>query len=174
MLSIDDFVQDAPTTDSIRPTNATIDVDLIDGVILCSLASGSDARGTLYELMTEREPLASPIVHVYQVECAPGSIRAWQIHKHQLDRLTFTNGNFRVVLYDLRPDSPTCGKLNVLEVGAAWKCLLQIPAFVAHAVQNYGQSPAWFTNLPTKVYDPANPDKWRVPLDHPGIPYRFQ
>jgi dTDP-4-dehydrorhamnose 3,5-epimerase len=83
-------------------------------------------------------------------------------------------GSFRVVLYDLRPDSPTYGVLNVLDVGAANKLQLTIPPFVVHAVQNLGDEDAFFVNMPTRAYDPANPDKSRLPKDHPGIPYRFE
>jgi dTDP-4-dehydrorhamnose 3,5-epimerase len=174
MLSIEDFVQDRPTTENIRLTTLNHDAELIDGVILRPLSGGSDSRGRLYEFLTEREDLESEIVHVYQVVCAPGSIRAWQIHKRQFDRLAYTNGSLRVVLYDLRPESATFRKINEIDVGDLRKCILYIPPFVAHAVQNYGDTDASFVNLPTKTYDPSDPDKWRVPLDHPGIPYQFR
>ena len=77
------------------------------------------------------------------------------------------------MLYDLRPASPTYGKLNVLDVGESNKMTLTIPPFVVHGVQNRGMQMATFINMPTRAYDPSDPDKSRLPFDHPGIPYRF-
>jgi dTDP-4-dehydrorhamnose 3,5-epimerase len=175
VLSLDDFVQDSSTSALIqRPAEQDSPAgDLIDGVTLTPLSRGADGRGSLHELLTLREDVPEPIVHVYQVSAEPKSIRAWVYHKHQSDRLAFTNGEFRVVLYDLRPDSPTFGKLNVFDLGAARRCRLRIPPLVVHGVQNRGDTVANFVNLPTRPYYPDDPDKWRVPYDHPGVPYRF-
>jgi dTDP-4-dehydrorhamnose 3,5-epimerase len=61
-----------------------------------------------------------------------------------------------------------------LDVGAANKVMLTIPPFVVHAVQNRGDEDAIFINMPTRAYDPANPDKARVAWNDPRIPYRFE
>jgi dTDP-4-dehydrorhamnose 3,5-epimerase len=44
---------------------------------------------------------------------------------------------------------------------------------VVHGVQNRGSENAYFINMPTRAYDPAAPDKSRLPANHPGIPYVF-
>lgn len=105
---------------------------------------------------------------------AARSIRAWVYHRRQSDRLAFTMGKLRVVLYDLRPDSPTFQAVNVIDVGAANKVLLTIPPFVVHTVQNPTDEDTCFVNMPTRAYDPSNPDKSRLAWDHPGIPYTFE
>lgn len=92
----------------------------------------------------------------------------------QSDRLAFARGHLRIVLYDLRPQSPTHGAVNVIDVGADNKLQLTIPPFVVHAVQNPTDDDVIFINMPTRAYDPARPDKSRLPKDHPGIPYRFE
>jgi dTDP-4-dehydrorhamnose 3,5-epimerase len=51
--------------------------------------------------------------------------------------------------------------------------LVIIPHGVFHAVQNVGNSDALFFNLPTRPYNHAAPDKYRLPLDPDQIPYRF-
>ena len=133
-----------------------------------------DDRGDLMVLMSDltRPDFVTP--HVYLVTAAAGSVRAWVYHKRQSDRLAYAQGRLRLVLYDLRPDSPTHQVINVLDVGAANKVLVTIPPFEVHAVQNLGDEDACFANMPTRAYDPANPDKSRLPKDHPGIPYRFE
>lgn len=173
-VSIDHFVQDKPTAAGIGKAAADQETGLISGVTLRGLSLGADGRGSLLELLTARTPLKEPMVHAYQVFAEPGSVRAWVLHRWQEDRLAFTNGMFRVVLYDIRPDSPSYGQVDVLELGAQRKVMLTIPRFVVHGVQNFGSTEANFVNLPTNVYDPGNPDKFRLPPDHPGIPYRFR
>ena len=111
----------------------------------------ADARGHLFEIFTTRNaPLADPIVHVYQVHAAPASIRGWNYHARQTDRLCFTEGTFRVVLIDIREDSPTAGARVELELGEHRPALLTSPPFVVH--------------FPTRPWDPANPDKFRLPI----------
>lgn len=147
--------------------------DIIDGVTATELIANADPRGSLCELLTTRDGLIEPILHVYQVTAAPGSIRAWVYHRHQYDRLAFTNGHFEIVLYDIRPGSPTINVLNVFRLGEERPCLLRIPPFVIHAVRNLSNEWFHFINLPTKVYDLKHPDKSRIPWDDPRIPYSF-
>lgn len=115
-LTPDDFVQDAPVATAQAPA-ATPVADLIDGVTVTPLVAHGDNRGALTELLTTRDGLIEPIVHVYEVEAKAGSIRGWVYHRHQFDRLAFTRGRFRVVLFDIRQDSPTFNKLSVLILG---------------------------------------------------------
>ena len=174
MLTLEEFKDDAPWQERQPPFATVAQDDLIDGVRLLRLTDESDRRGSLTVLMSNRTDPASITPHVYLVEAEAGSIRAWVYHKRQSDRLAYTNGDFRVVLYDLRPHSPTYRKLNVLDVGEKNKIQLTIPPFVVHGVQNRGKNRAFFVNMPTRAYDPANPDKSRLPAGHPGIPYSFE
>lgn len=172
-ISLDDFVDDKPWVDDL-PLHEDLAIEgSIEGLRLQRLLTRADARGDLTVLLSELKDMVTPPPHVYWVTAEPGSIRAWVYHKRQFDRLAYTNGDLRVVLYDLRPDSLTHGRLNIVDVGAANKVLLTIPPFVIHGVQNRGKQAATFINMPTRAYDPAQPDKSRLPFDHPGIPYRF-
>ncbi|RST81438.1 polysaccharide biosynthesis protein [Aquibium carbonis] len=173
LLSLDDFEDDEPWRETVPFLDDVAVDDAIDGVRLQRLRTYADHRGDLTVLLSDlRETIPLP-PHVYLVSAAPGSVRAWVYHKRQSDRLAFTNGDVRVVLYDLRKESPTCGRLNVLDVGGANKVLVTIPPRVVHGVQNRGVDVATFVNMPTKAYDPGNPDKSRLRRDHPGIPYQF-
>jgi len=173
-LSLDDFVDDQPWGDDIPLLEDVPNGDLIAGVRIQRLTTRADKRGDLTVLMSSLLQPVAPPPHVYLVSAEPGSIRAWVYHKRQFDRLAYTNGEIRVVLYDLRADSPTYRKLDVFDFGSANKALLTIPPYVVHGVQNRGKSTATFVNMPTNVYDPENPDKSRIRFDHPGIPYRFE
>ena len=42
-----------------------------------------------------------------------------------------------------------------------------------HAVQNIGHEEAIFINMPSRAYDHADPDKYRLPVKNPLIPFAF-
>ncbi|MGZ5917403.1 MAG: dTDP-4-dehydrorhamnose 3,5-epimerase family protein [Methyloceanibacter sp.] len=173
-LSLEEFVADSPWAEQ-RPLLEKVRIDKqVEGVCLNRLVTYQDERGDLTVLLSELHETVAPIPHVYIVTAAPGSIRAWVYHKRQTHRLAFTNGVMRIVLYDLRTSSRTYGVINVIDAGASNKVLLTIPPEVVHGVRNRGGSSATFVNMPTLAYDPACPDKARLPRDHPGIPYVFE
>jgi dTDP-4-dehydrorhamnose 3,5-epimerase len=172
-ISLEDFASDVPRMPRSAGANAASNAGIIDGVTATALIAHADDRGSLSELLTTRDGPIEPIVHVYQVAAAPGSVRAWVYHRMQFDRLGFTNGRFEVVLYDIRPGSPTVNVLNVFALGAKRPGLIRIPPLVIHGVRNAGSEWAYFVNMPTKAYDPSDPDKCRIPPDDPRVPYSF-
>jgi dTDP-4-dehydrorhamnose 3,5-epimerase len=53
------------------------------------------------------------------------------------------------------------------------RCLVNIPICVWHADHNIGTTDVVVIDMPTVPYDHENPDKWRLPIDTPLIPYSF-
>jgi dTDP-4-dehydrorhamnose 3,5-epimerase len=150
-------------------------VDFIDGVQLRTAITQVDERGTLCEMFNPAWGFDEiPLVYIYQISLLPGCVKGWALHLEQDDRLFFAAGRVRVVLFDGRTFSPTFQRLNRFEVGELNRGLLRIPAGVYHAVQNIGQTEAFFYNMPTKGYEHESPDKYRLPLDNDVIPYRFE
>ena len=173
-LSLSDFTADTPWQDIDPPFEIIPAADRIAGVELRRLKTHGDNRGSLTVLNSEMFLEGSSSPHTYLVEALPGSIRAWTYHRSQSDRLAFTCGHFHVVLYDLRPESPTHGKLNHFFLGINAKTQLFVPPSVVNAIKNIGTDTAYYVNMPTQPYDPGNPDKYRLPYDHPAAPFRFE
>lgn len=173
IASLHDFKKDSAWEPSQPPLVPFTIKNQIHGVELAKLVSLGDERGDLIVLHTQDRNTALSIPHVCLVKTQPGSVRAWSYHAFQRDRIAFTDGSMRVVLFDIRPESPTYGKLNILDVGSAHKVQVVIPPMVAHGVQNTGNEACYFINMPSTTYDPSSPDKFRLPQNHPGIPYRF-
>jgi len=147
----------------------------IEGAVFRPAVTHFDERGELTEIWSLSWNLVpEPVPHVYQVVAAPGSIRAWLVHYEQTDRLFFSMGRLRVVLYDDREGSATRGRLQEMVVGERRRGLQVIPPGVYHGVQNLGGGEAVYINLPTRAYDHAHPDKYRLPHDSERIPFRFE
>ena len=51
--------------------------------------------------------------------------------------------------------------------------IINIPKYVWHADANIDARDCLVINFPTTAYDHANPDKYRLPIDTPLIPYKF-
>lgn len=148
--------------------------ELIHGVRVRHATTHADERGDLCEIYDERwEFTTDPVPYAYFVTLNPGSVRGWVVHLEQDDRLFFASGTIKVGLYDAREDSPTVDLLNVFYFGTNDRALLRIPAGVFHAVKNVGAGEAVFVNLPSRPYDHASPDKYRLPADSEEIPYRI-
>ena len=84
-----------------------------------------------------------------------------------------SQGQVRVVLYDTRKDSPTYGMVNEIYRSDLDRNVMVIPAFVFHAHQNVGSTDALFIGMPTRPYQHADPDVYRLPIDTDEIPYKF-
>jgi dTDP-4-dehydrorhamnose 3,5-epimerase len=121
----------------------------------------------------EWDPTGLPVVHLYQSRLFPSAIGAWSCHASAIDRLFVNQGHLKVVLYDGREESPTYRRLMELHVGDARPALLVVPAGVWHGLQNLGGSDALVLNLPTRAYEYASPDHYRLPWDSPEIPYEW-
>ena len=146
----------------------------IEGVVIHQQPLHEDERGELIEMYNPAWGLhPEPLVYVYQATVRPGAVKGWVVHEKQDDRLFISLGVMRWALFDNRPDSPTYKLLNIFTFSERNRALLIVPRGVFHAVQNIGQSDAVFVNMPTRAYDHADPDKFRLPIKNDLIPYDF-
>jgi dTDP-4-dehydrorhamnose 3,5-epimerase len=146
----------------------------IAGVVIHEVKHVPRDHGVITEVFRpEWDPTGLPLVHVYQSRLFPGAIGAWSCHAKTVDRLFVNQGHLKLVLYDAREDSPTCRQLMELHVGDARPAFLVIPIGVWHGLQNLGAADALMLNCPSRPYDYADPDHFRLPHDSPEIPYRW-
>jgi dTDP-4-dehydrorhamnose 3,5-epimerase len=133
-----------------------------------------DERGELCEIYNPAWGVSdAPLVYVYSVMIRPGKLKGWVYHAKQHDRVFVSVGVLKWVLYDLRENSPTKHMINEFYMGERRPGLLTIPPYVAHATQNVGTIEAVFVNMPTRAYEHADPDKYRIPVESGVIPYSF-
>ena len=145
-----------------------------DGVRFRRSPTFADARGTVVEMFDPRwnwHP--DPLVFAYSFTIRPGYVKGWNLHKEHEDRYFVLQGEMALVLFDPRPDSPTRGQVCRLVLTERDRQIVNVPRNVWHADQNIGTGDVVVVNFPTKAYDHANPDKYRLPIDTPLIPYSF-
>ncbi|MHB8717877.1 MAG: dTDP-4-dehydrorhamnose 3,5-epimerase family protein [Candidatus Dormibacteria bacterium] len=99
----------------------------------------------------------------------PELIKAFHWHKKQWDYWDIVAGNARVVLADLRDDSPSAGTVQSLILGENAPKMVAIPPGVAHGYQCLSSADVQLVYYVTEPYDPANPDEGRIAYDDPRI-----
>jgi dTDP-4-dehydrorhamnose 3,5-epimerase len=133
-----------------------------------------DGRGEIVELFRDAWQFhPDPLVYAYMIACRPESLRGWVTHKLQDDRIAIVSGTLMWAFFDNRKTSPTYRLLNVFTFSERNRVLFVIPKGVFHAVKNIGKSEAIFVNFPTRPYDHADPDKYRLPIQNDLIPFDF-
>lgn len=95
------------------------------------------------------------------------------MHKEHQDRYFVLFGELEVVLYDDRPNSPTYQLVATVVLSQYNRRLMNIPTGIWHANHNIGTKDVVVVNFPTRPYDHANPDQYRLPIDTDQIPYQF-
>ena len=145
---------------------------MIDGVIIKNLATHTDSRGFFREIIRVTDDFfvegfgQLSFSHVYQ-----GVIKAWHIHKKQVDWCYVVNGLLKVALYDTRKDSPTFKETMELLLGDNQPAqVLRIPIGVAHGYKCLS-GPADVFYITSKVYDGT--DEGRISHDDAQIGYEW-
>lgn len=147
---------------------------LIDGVCIRDIPTQIDDRGSLFEVYDERwgwHPAPLNSAHCFTIR--PGMVKGWILHQTFDDRTMVLAGEMLLVLFDPRPESPTCGQVCEIFLTAQRRQLVSTPKNIWHAAKNIGTSELAVIDFPSLPYDHANPDKHRLPLDTPVIPYSF-
>ena len=150
----------------------------IEGAILRGLTTNRDPRGTLTELLRADWPGVygdeMPFAQVYTSTTAPGVARdidRWHVHQHQTDRFYCVSGRIVVAIADPREDSPTQGRLMLVELAAAEDApaplVVTIPPRTLHGFVVTSDTPATLLNFPNRLYDPE--DEGRKPFDEAGV-----
>ncbi|GBC83223.1 UDP-2-acetamido-2,6-beta-L-arabino-hexul-4-ose reductase [bacterium HR10] len=144
---------------------------MIEGVRVKPLRMIPDERGRLMELLRADDEIFIKFGQVYMTTVYPGVVKAWHYHKKQYDNFVAVRGMIKLVLYDAREDSPTRGEINEFFIGDWNPQLVQIPPGVYHGFKCISETEAIVINIPTEVYDYAQPDEYRLDPHKGGIPY---
>ena len=143
---------------------------MIEGTVLEDLLTHTDERGFFREIIrVTDEFFAEGFGQWSHSLMYPGVIKAWHLHKKQIDWWHVCNGLLKVALHDTRPDSPSCRETMEFLMGDDQPArLLRIPPRVAHGCKCLN-GPANLFYVTSEVYDPD--DEGRIDHDDPEIGY---
>ena len=143
---------------------------MIDGVITKELKTYPDERGFFREIIRVTDDFFAEGFGQWSHSLMyQGVVKAWHIHKRQIDWWYVACGVLKVVLHDTRSDSPTYRETMELLMGDQQPArVLRIPPGVAHGCKCLnGQVHLFYVT--SNVYDPSDED--RIPYNDPVIGY---
>lgn len=126
----------------------------IHDVVVKPLKKFVDERGWLCELWREDQLDAEFIpVMTYVSQTEPGVVRGPHEHVAQADYFCFMGpGNFKLYLWDNRPDSPTYNVFQTFVVGQDSAASVIVPIGVVHAYKNVSCTVGVVINCPNALY----------------------
>lgn len=144
---------------------------VIEGAIAHLLTRHADDRGYFEELIRTSDTFfGEGFGQLSHSQMFPGVIKAWHIHKTQIDWWYVASGRLRVALHDLREGSSTYGITQELHMGDDLPpVVLKIPAGVAHGCRVIGETSAHLFYVTSCTYNPE--EEGRIPYDDPTIGY---
>lgn len=127
---------------------------VIHDVIVQRLGRYNDTRGWLSELFRNDElPAEFHPVMAYISSTKPGVVRGPHEHVDQADLFCFLGpSDFKLRLWDNRPDSPTYRHSMTITVGETNPHAVVIPKGVVHAYQNVGDNDGIVINCANRLY----------------------
>lgn len=146
---------------------------LITDVAIKKLVRHKDERGFFEELIRVTDDFFKEgFGQLSHSLMYPGVVKAWHVHKTQVDWWYVVKGDLQVALFDLREISPTYKLLNQFHLGEQGdNVILKIPAGVAHGCKIIGKVAELFY-VTSKTYNPD--EEGRIPYDDPKIGYDWE
>lgn len=143
---------------------------MISGVMQKKLIRRTDERGFFVELIRNTDPFFlegfAQLSHSFM---RGGIVKAWHIHKTQVDWWYAVGGVIQAVLCDLRDGSPTYKKIDEFLLGKSGEdFILKIPAGVAHGCKIL-EGPADLIYITSVIY--TREEEGRIPYNDPDIGY---
>ena len=142
---------------------------MINGAVVKPLRRIPDERGFIMHMLRADDPDFEKFGEIYFTVIYPGVVKGWHCHTRQVNNYAVVSGAVKVVLYDMRDDSPTRGELMEIFAGDQNYVFVKIPIGVASGIKGVGCMPAIIANCATEMHDPTE-DIRIDPFDN-DIPY---
>lgn len=145
---------------------------VIKDVLIVELTPYSDQRGQFLETFRKEwfPQRGWDNVQANRSDSRAGVLRGLHYHFHQVDYWYVVRGKIRAALADIRPDSPTCGAVETIEMGGAAQLGLFVPIGVAHGFLSL--TDATLSYIVDNYYDSR--DEFGIAWDDPQLAIPWQ
>ena len=119
---------------------------MIEGVKVIPLRKIPDERGMIMHMLKCTDPHFEKFGEVYFSTAYPGVIKGWHLHTKQTQFYAVIKGMIKLVIFDERKDSSTCGELMEIFTGEDNYQLVRIPVGVVNGYKTIGSETAIVAN----------------------------
>lgn len=141
---------------------------MIAGVSIKKIIKHSDERGFFAEIVKFGDESFHKILQTSYSETRPGVIKAFHIHDYW-EIWSIVKGQAKVVLFDMRPNSPTKEETQIIYTGEDNMMVIAIPGNVAHGYKAIGRKSLGIVYHASQTYNPKITTIREIPFDDPTI-----
>ncbi|MBI2611201.1 dTDP-4-dehydrorhamnose 3,5-epimerase family protein [Candidatus Gottesmanbacteria bacterium] len=128
--------------------------NLIEGVMVKDLFRHPDDRGYFEEIIRVTDPFFQEgFGQLSRSFMRQGVVKAWHVHKTQIDWWFVFRGTLQVALYDQRRESKTYKRLIYFEWDESEDVAIKIPPLIAHGLKVI-KNEAILVYITSKTYNP--------------------
>lgn len=131
----------------------------INGVILSPLKIIDVPGGDVFHAMKRSDAGFAGFGEAYFSTVKPGAVKAWKRHREMTLNIVVPVGAIRFVMFDDRPESPSCGVFMDVRLSLKNYCRLTVPPKVWMGFQGVGEEVATLLNIANMTHDPGEVDK---------------
>lgn len=145
---------------------------MLEGVSCTPLRQIFDERGKIMHMLRRDDPSFEQFGEIYFSWVYPGVVKGWHVHKTMTLNYAVPFGMIKLVLYDMRKDSATFGRIQEIFTGEDNYMRIHVPPGIANAFKGIGAKPAMVANCAT---EPHSPDEIiRIDPFSSTIPYDWE
>lgn len=145
---------------------------MLEGVAIHPLRQILDERGAVLHMLRADQKEFERFGEIYFSVVRPGAVKAWKRHRRMVQNFAVPLGAIRLVLYDDRPQSPTCGKVQEIITGVDRYALVRIPPLIWYGFQGVAPGDSMIANCASLPHDAAEAES--LPPDSSLVPYRWE
>ncbi|KJR99405.1 MAG: dTDP-4-dehydrorhamnose 3,5-epimerase [Peptococcaceae bacterium BRH_c4a] len=142
---------------------------MIQDLMVRDLKKIVDERGMVMHMLRSDSPMFNGFGEIYFSVVNPNIIKAWKKHNEMTQHFAVPVGSIRLVIYDDRKNSGTCGNIEELEIGEDNYSLIKIPPGVWYGFKGVSPVPALIANCTDLPHDPRESE--HISINSGIIPY---
>ena len=144
---------------------------MIDGVIVHQLRQIKDERGTVMHMLRADSHLFTKFGEIYFSVVNTNTVKAWKKHLKMTQRFAVPVGKIRLVIYDDRKGSTSCGRIEAMEIGEDNYCLVKIPPQLIYGFKGISLVPALIANCTDMPHNPNEVEY--IDINDNRVPYSW-
>lgn len=148
------------------------EVSMIKDVKISPLKIFPDERGSIMHGV-RNDNILNEFGEVYFSKIYYEAIKGWHVHETLILNYICVYGQVKLVLHDMRDDSPTKGKTQEIFMGIDNYCLVHIPPGIANGTKSLWSPFSIVCNIASEPHDPGIKYR-RIAPDEGIIDYNWE
>ena len=145
---------------------------MIQGVKITKRKQILDERGMIMHMLRRDDKIFKKFGEIYFSCTFPRAVKAWHLHKRMTLNYAVVFGKIKLVLFDDRKNSKTCGKIQEIYLSTENYNVITVPPLIWNGFKAIGNSTSIVANCSNIPHDPK--EIVRKKFNDPYIPYNWK